>query len=59
MYCLLLVDVMELIDQNDTGQWSKYDLTAFDSVVLVQIAPGQPDAVTIIKGPIPSIGAIN
>ena len=59
MYCLLLVDVMELIDQNDTAQWSKYDFTAFDSVVLVQIAPGQPDAVTVVKGPIPSTYAIN
>ena len=59
MYCLLLIDVMELIDQNDTAQWSKYDFTAFDSVVLVQIAPGQPDAVTFIKGPIPSSDAIN
>lgn len=52
LYCLLLVDVIELIDQNDTAQWTKYDLTAFDSVVLVQIAPGQPDEVTVIKGSI-------
>ena len=59
MYCLLLVDVMERIDQSDTAQWGKYDLTAFDSVVLVQIAPGQPDAVTVVKGSIPSSDAIN
>lgn len=52
LYCLLLVDVMDLIDQNDTAQWAKYDLTAFDSVVLVQIAPWQPDVVTVIKGSI-------
>lgn len=54
LYCLLLVDAMDLIDQNDTDQWAKYDdeLTAFDSVVLVQIAPWQPDVVTVIKGSI-------
>lgn len=54
LYCLLLVDVMDLIDQNDTAQWTKYadELTAFDSVVLAQIAPWQPDVVTVIKGSI-------
>lgn len=52
LYCLLLVDVIDLIDQNNTDQWAKYDLTAFDSVVLVQIAPGQPGEVTVIKGSI-------
>ena len=52
LYCLLLVDVIDLIDQNDTDQWAKYDLTAFDSVVLVQIAPWQLDEVTVIKGSI-------
>lgn len=61
LYCLLLVDVMDLVDQNDTGQWAKYDdeLAAFDSVALVQIEPGQPDAVTVIKGSILSPDAAN
>lgn len=59
LYCLLLVDVIELIDQNDTAQWAQYDMTAFDSVIMVQIAPGQPDEVTVIKGSILSPDTAN
>ena len=49
-YCLLLVDVMELIDRQNIAQWEKYNLEVFDSVILVHITPDQPDKITLIKG---------
>ena len=50
MYCLLLVDVMERIDPKDTTLWVKYDLEAFDSVILIHAAPGHAAMATVIKG---------